>query len=90
MTYPDSTNNDFSTEELVALYNQITPGTWYATDENEGSDLMIDETSVSLLSIQDTGAGDVAMFHNVADGKAAALAPWALAEVIRYRKQEGK
>lgn len=76
-----------TTEELQAVLDQITQGTWYATDENEGSDLIINETGSSLLTVT---PDNWAMFGTVPDGKAAALAPWAIAEVIRYRKQEGR
>ena len=65
---------DFTIEQLEALKEGTTPGTWCATDEEGGSDLIIDETGESLLSVGSI-AEVWASFSSNADGKIAAAAP---------------
>lgn len=72
---------NFTIEELEALKEGITPGTWCATDEVGGSGLFIGETGHSLLSVG-VIADNWASFETVADGKLAAASPELLDQLI--------
>lgn len=79
--------SDRTTDEWDALLKGRSEGTWYATDEGDnGSDLIIDETGRSLLTVDELAEGWVG-FATVPDGKLAAAAPEAVAEVVRLRSE---
>ncbi|GAB3595324.1 hypothetical protein CFAEC_06100 [Corynebacterium faecale] len=77
--------SDFTSEQLKAMREGTTPGQWHATDEVDGSDIIIDETGESLLTVGAI-ADAWASFAVVADGKLAAAAP-ALVDVLIAEKQ---
>lgn len=71
----------FTIEQLEALKEGTTPGKWHATDEVGGSDIIIDETGESLLTVGSV-ADAWASFATVADGKLAAASPALLDQLI--------